>query len=143
MTDKKYLVLVPYCVRNIHCKADVRDGELICSHDECRYFNNGDCAMRPLLEEAKARKLTVRVLMRDEFVQRIIAEENPEVILGMSCGQKINKITDALVGQGIDCFSAELDDIETCFKHTGKPSTYNFDAYKALLDNAKAGGEEK
>lgn len=139
--SKKYLVLLPYCVRDIHCKADVIDGELICAHDICDYFNNGKCAMRQLLDEAKSRGLKARILMRDDEVSRMIAEENPDVVLGLACRPKVKEVSDALVGQNIGCFSAELDTKE-CFKKTDKPSSYDLDSYKRLLDLAKGGQDE-
>jgi len=134
--SRKQLVLVPYCVRNIECRAEEVDGELRCDRHNCTLFNSADCGIYNLIVEAQSRGMPIRILRHDDAVHRILDEESPDVVLGLPCLHKKEKVTSMIQSMGIECHSVCLN--SDCHMKTKKiPVKYSLDKYVALLDSVK------
>jgi len=133
MPEQKRLVLVPYCIASINCEAGIVQDELMCKRDGCAEYEPMGCRMYDIFELAEKKSVKVRIVWRDEEVPRILAEEKPDVVLGMVCRKKEMELTSQIGAMGIEYNYAILRNYP-CRKDTGIPSYFSLAEYRALLD---------
>ena len=126
------LVLVPYCVRDLSCEAESREDEMTCLRDKCAQYAPGKCAIYSLLTEAEKSGRKIKIVVSARVLHKMLQEENPEIVLGMACRNKVRITSSALQQRGINSRHICLAN-DSCFKETHVPSQFSMQEYLALL----------
>ncbi|MDI3487519.1 MAG: uncharacterized protein PWR26_236 [Methanosarcinales archaeon] len=127
---ERRMILLPQCLRSVECPAPLTPEGIAC-------VNCGRCPIGRAKQRAEELGYRVFILPGSSAIKRLIRKYEPEAILGVGCIMEVR--------EGLElCHGAGLTAVGLLLQRDGcVATTLDWDAFYALIDPARHGGEKQ